>query len=154
MKFSDNLAAQLTPEWRSKYIDYEMLKKIIYSIQSKMNATDLEGGEYEQELNLVIENMCKNFIVEIHKQLDGVIEFYKSQELQIMVKFSELKKDLDQLMVANEKGIGFLYRSRRLDDLRFAFREFYLNLVILQNYRELNSTGFRKILKKFDKVSK
>ena len=32
------------------------------------------------------------------------------------------------------------------------FSEFYLNLVLLQNYQQLNATGFRKILKKHDKL--
>ena len=37
------------------------------------------------------------------------------------------------------------YRKR--NDLKLAFSEFYLMLVLLQNYQTLNFTGFRKILK-------
>ena len=37
-------------------------------------------------------------------------------------------------------------------DLKLALSEFYLSLVLLQNYQSLNFTGFRKILKKHDKV--
>lgn len=33
------------------------------------------------------------------------------------------------------------------------FSEFYLNLVLLQNYQQMNATGFRKILKKHDKLT-
>lgn len=33
-----------------------------------------------------------------------------------------------------------------------AFSEFYLSLILLQNYQNLNHTGFRKILKKHDKL--
>lgn len=43
--------------------------------------------------------------------------------------------------------------TRKLQDLKLAFAEFYLSLVLLQNYQSLNFTGFRKILKKHDKVS-
>lgn len=43
--------------------------------------------------------------------------------------------------------------SRKLQDLKLAFAEFYLSLVLLQNYQSLNFTGFRKILKKHDKVN-
>lgn len=52
----------------------------------------------------------------------------------------------------------FLKRSTRqqpvmkLSDLKLAFSEFYLSLILLQNYQNLNFTGFRKILKKHDKV--
>jgi hypothetical protein len=42
------------------------------------------------------------------------------------------------------------YRKRT--DLKLAFSEFYLMLVLLQNYQTLNFTGFRKILKKHDKL--
>lgn len=42
---------------------------------------------------------------------------------------------------------------RKVQDLKLAFSEFYLGLILLQNYQNLNFTGFRKILKKHDKVS-
>lgn len=42
--------------------------------------------------------------------------------------------------------------KQKLKELRFAFSEFYLFLVYLQNYQHLNFTGFRKILKKYDKI--
>lgn len=35
--------------------------------------------------------------------------------------------------------------------LRNAYSEFYLTLVLLQNFQSLNETGFRKICKKYDK---
>ncbi len=41
---------------------------------------------------------------------------------------------------------------RRRTDLKLAFSEFYLMLILLQNYQTLNFTGFRKILKKHDKL--
>lgn len=41
---------------------------------------------------------------------------------------------------------------RKLQELKLAFSEFYLGLILLQNYQTLNFTGFRKILKKHDKL--
>lgn len=41
---------------------------------------------------------------------------------------------------------------RKAYDLKLAFSEFYLSLILLQNYQNLNVTGFKKILKKHDKV--
>ncbi|RWS07783.1 xenotropic and polytropic retrovirus receptor 1-like protein, partial [Dinothrombium tinctorium] len=44
------------------------------------------------------------------------------------------------------------YKSRKMHELKLGFSEFYLSLVLLQNYQNLNFTGFRKILKKHDKL--
>nr|KAG5685268.1 hypothetical protein BaRGS_034274 [Batillaria attramentaria] len=44
------------------------------------------------------------------------------------------------------------HNTRKLHDLKLAFSEFYLSLILLQNYQTLNFTGFRKILKKHDKL--
>jgi len=44
--------------------------------------------------------------------------------------------------------------KKSLHDIKLAYSEFYLGLVLLQNYQTLNFTGFRKILKKHDKVHK
>jgi xenotropic and polytropic retrovirus receptor 1 len=41
-----------------------------------------------------------------------------------------------------------------LQEFKLAFSEFYLSLILLQNYQSLNHTGFRKILKKHDKLLK
>ncbi|KOB70899.1 Xenotropic and polytropic murine leukemia virus receptor xpr1 [Operophtera brumata] len=41
---------------------------------------------------------------------------------------------------------------RKVQELKLAFSEFYLSLILLQNYQNLNYTGFRKILKKHDKL--
>lgn len=56
-------------------------------------------------------------------------------------------------VVRNGGGNGGGQASHRhLKHLKFAFSEFYLMLVYLQSYQHLNFTGFRKILKKYDKI--
>lgn len=45
-------------------------------------------------------------------------------------------------------------KYKKEHDLKLAFSEFYLSLILLQNYQTLNNTGFRKILKKHDKIFK
>lgn len=42
--------------------------------------------------------------------------------------------------------------GKKLHELKLAFSEFYLGLILLQNYQQLNFTGFRKITKKYDKL--
>ncbi|CAF4521537.1 unnamed protein product, partial [Rotaria socialis] len=43
-------------------------------------------------------------------------------------------------------------QNRKVNELKAAFSEFYLMLVLLKNYQTLNSSGFRKILAKHDKL--
>lgn len=40
----------------------------------------------------------------------------------------------------------------KITDLKLAFSEYYLSLILIQNYQKLNFTGFRKIQKKHDKL--
>lgn len=80
-------------------------------------------------------------------------------------RFATLNNELSEIL--SEEGQGrskIRYRNnilqkkpvsaRKLQELKLAFSEFYLFLILLQNYQNLNFTGFRKILKKHDKVGK
>lgn len=80
-------------------------------------------------------------------------------------KYANLKSELCEIHDENFQGKqGFLRHgrnilqkrsvsARKIQELKLAFSEFYLSLILLQNYQNLNFTGFRKILKKHDKVS-
>ncbi|GAA6074610.1 xenotropic and polytropic retrovirus receptor 1 homolog [Tachysurus ichikawai] len=41
MKFTEHLAAHITPEWRKQYIQYEAFKEMLYSAQDQ--APSIEG---------------------------------------------------------------------------------------------------------------
>lgn len=62
----------------------------------------------------------------------------------------ESKKNL--LLKRPNNRAGQNQPAMKISDLKLAFSEFYLSLILLQNYQNLNFTGFRKILKKHDKV--
>lgn len=80
-------------------------------------------------------------------------------------KYAALKSELAVSKNSNEQGeekpnkLGRTLKRNnkqpvmKISDLKLAFSEFYLSLILLQNYQNLNFTGFRKILKKHDKVS-
>uniref|UniRef100_A0A8C6LP35 Xenotropic and polytropic retrovirus receptor 1b n=1 Tax=Nothobranchius furzeri TaxID=105023 RepID=A0A8C6LP35_NOTFU len=78
---------------------------------------------------------------------------------------NELQSSLDAQRESSASGLGLRRRKtvfalsqkerckhRNIKDLQLAFSEFYLSLILLQNYQNLNFTGFRKILKKHDKI--
>ncbi|KAI2661844.1 hypothetical protein H4Q32_007531 [Labeo rohita] len=77
---------------------------------------------------------------------------------------NELQTSLDAQRESNAPGLRSRRKTvfplsnkernkhRNIKDLQLAFSEFYLSLILLQNYQNLNFTGFRKILKKHDKI--
>lgn len=69
-------------------------------------------------------------------------------ELQNCQQLNKTIEDIKNVPKLKKKKKTF----RKLHDLKLAFSEFYLSLILLQNYQTLNFTGFRKILKKHDKV--
>lgn len=63
-------------------------------------------------------------------------------------------KEKDNFLNQGRKMLGKKNQVpvKKVRELKLAFSEFYLSLILLQNYQNLNFTGFRKILKKHDKV--
>ncbi len=59
---------------------------------------------------------------------------------------------LKQSNLINQFGKIKRHQYQKLNDLKLAFSEFYLMITLLKNYQILNYTGFRKILKKHDKL--
>jgi hypothetical protein len=51
----------------------------------------------------------------------------------------------------DKQGKHPMHHNKTINDLKVAFSEYYLMLVLLQRYQLLNFTGFRKVLKKHDK---
>ncbi|KAF5279086.1 hypothetical protein FQA39_LY05764 [Lamprigera yunnana] len=93
------------------------------------------------------------------KELKKINTFYSEKLAEATRKFatltSELKTTLDLILQKGKSRKDADQRkvpARKIQELKFAFSEFYLSLILLQNYQTLNFTGFRKILKKHDKL--
>lgn len=104
------------------------------------------------------------FFQQCDQELKKINTFFSEKMAEATRKYamlnSELKISLDAsnntksgLKKAQRLLKGADVPARKLQDLKLAFSEFYLSLILLQNYQNLNFTGFRKILKKHDKVS-
>lgn len=98
------------------------------------------------------------------KELAKINTFYSEKLAEATRKHANLRTELSEAL---EEGFrvkeGFLRSkknllrkknvpARKIQELKLAFSEFYLSLILLQNYQNLNFTGFRKILKKHDKL--
>lgn len=101
-------------------------------------------------------NFDEQFFLYCDRELKKINTFYAEKLAEATRKFanlnSELKDSLQQLRFGKKKDNKKVATTRKLQDLKLAFSEFYLSLILLQNYQTLNHTGFRKILKKHDKL--
>ncbi|CAL4061332.1 unnamed protein product, partial [Meganyctiphanes norvegica] len=159
MKFAEHLAAHITPEWRKQYISYEEMKAMLYAAVEQAPSPEVTEAEV---ITRYYARFDEQFFRVCDKELAKINTFFSEKMAEATRKYTTLKSDLlaskeqygDGLR--NRKGLSFLPKlnvpARKMQDLKLAFSEFYLSLILLQNYQNLNFTGFRKILKKHDKL--
>ncbi|KAB0796916.1 hypothetical protein PPYR_10977 [Photinus pyralis] len=154
MKFAEHLSAHITPEWRKQYINYEEMKSLIYAAVEQIPCDDVDPDH----LSRYFAKFDEQFFHYCDKELAKINTFYSEKLAEATRKSANLKSELSE--VTNDpnsfpkKGIlkNRNVSARKIQDLKLAFSEFYLSLILLQNYQNLNFTGFRKILKKHDKL--
>lgn len=111
-----------------------------------------------EELRKHFANFDEQFFHYCDQELKKINTFYAEKLAEATRKFatltSELKDSLNSLRTSGSHKNRERRKvpTRKLQDLKLAFSEFYLSLILLQNYQTLNNTGFRKILKKHDKL--
>ncbi|XP_077506786.1 solute carrier family 53 member 1 [Amblyomma americanum] len=173
MKFTEHLAAHITPEWRKQYISYEEMKTMLYGAVERAPSAEVVE---QSVITRYLASFDEDFFQYCDKELAKINTFYSEKLAEATRKFSNLKSELNNYISKLEShrlsgstaagGGGRLglmrafdrqaqevkIHTRKIHDLKLAFSEFYLSLILLQNYQNLNFTGFRKILKKHDKL--
>ncbi|XP_050331542.1 xenotropic and polytropic retrovirus receptor 1 homolog [Bactrocera neohumeralis] len=155
MRFTERLSAVLTPEWRSQYINYEQLKEMLL-IAVDNAPTDQSELRAIQSYQAVFDD---KFFDRCDMELQKVNTFFAEKLAEAKRKhvalISEVKRSLNDAEQRGRVSVPDLLTvlsKKKKREYRFAFSELYLSLVLLQNYQSLNHTGFRKILKKHDKL--
>ncbi|KAL7739523.1 hypothetical protein ACLKA6_012667 [Drosophila palustris] len=142
MKFGKTFESYLTTEWRQQYMNYTELKEMI------REAVNEAPSSKDAPLSVILEyfeNFEGNFFAACHEELTRVQDFYaqKLAEARRKVYTMEIQLNASQSL-PNQ-------RSPNTRSLGLACSEFYLSLIMLQNFQSLNYTAFRKICKKYDK---
>ncbi|XP_063703623.1 solute carrier family 53 member 1 [Culicoides brevitarsis] len=156
MKFAEHLSAHITPEWRKQYINYEEMKAMIYmAVEKAPSAEAVDEGVLQRHFA----NFDETFFHFCDSELKKINTFYSEKLAEATRKFAALQVELKTALeaTANPKAKQKTNKKtalpyRKAQELKLAFSEFYLSLILLQNYQNLNHTGFRKILKKHDKL--
>ncbi|KAJ1146113.1 hypothetical protein NDU88_012395 [Pleurodeles waltl] len=108
----------------------------------------------------------ETFFQTCEKELTKVNNFYAEKLAEAQRRLTTLETELELVSEApQEDAIGLGKQKRLLRrnssnraqhktmcDLKLAFSELYLSLVLLENYQNLNYMGFHKITKKHDKL--
>lgn len=166
MKFTEHLSAHITPEWRKQYIQYEAFKEMLYAAQDQAPSIEVTDEDTVKRYYAKFE---EKFFQTCEKELAKINTFYSEKLAEAQRRFATLQNELQSSLdaqresLANSRGLRrrktvFALsqqercKHRNIKDLQLAFSEFYLSLILLQNYQNLNFTGFRKILKKHDKI--
>nr|XP_023014891.1 xenotropic and polytropic retrovirus receptor 1 [Leptinotarsa decemlineata] len=153
MKFAEHLTAHITPEWRKQYINYEEMKAMLYmAVEEAPSAESVEPEVVARHFA----NFDEQFFHYCDKELKKINTFYAEKLAEATRKFANLNSELidsvKQLNMGKKKTGKKNIPVRKMQELKLAFSEFYLSLILLQNYQTLNHVGFRKILKKHDKL--
>uniref|UniRef100_A0A8B9H9K9 Xenotropic and polytropic retrovirus receptor 1a n=1 Tax=Astyanax mexicanus TaxID=7994 RepID=A0A8B9H9K9_ASTMX len=165
MKFAEHLSAHITPEWRKQYIQYEAFKEMLYAAQDQAPSIEVTDEDTVKRYYAKFE---EKFFQTCEKELSKINTFYSEKLAEAQRRFATLQNELQSSLDAQRESNAPGLRNRRktvfpltheernkhrnIKDLKLAFSEFYLSLILLQNYQNLNFTGFRKILKKHDKI--
>lgn len=111
----------------------------------------------EEVLKRHFANFDENFFLYCDQELKKINTFYSEKLAEATRKYASLSTELKEAIEMSQKSTKKSSQKgqipqRKVQELRLAFSEFYLSLILLQNYQNLNYTGFRKILKKHDKL--
>ncbi|KAK9761041.1 phosphate system positive regulatory protein pho81 [Basidiobolus ranarum] len=154
MKFGKYIQTQQFPEWASYYVNYKGLKKIINNlgheevpVSSDVLLQNTLGGGADARSRL-LQSQKAAFFFKLERELEKVNIFYLQKESDLKVRLRTL---IDKKKILQSRTS---YSLSSLASLREAFAQFQHDLNKLQQFVEINATGFRKILKKWDKQSK
>ena len=98
MKFSHSLQFNSVPDWSSHYIAYSNLKKLIYTLEQRVNqqAAHTADAESSPLLNGAAEEPDKVFTNALDAELEKVCSFYQLKELEIYGELDHLIKDEEE----------------------------------------------------------
>ncbi|OAY49352.1 SPX domain-containing protein 3 [Manihot esculenta] len=148
MKFGKRLKQQIQetlPDWRDKYLSYKELKKLVRLVSSAplLMSGSIENGKAEAE-----------FVYLLNNEIDKFNAFFMEQEEDFIIRHKELQQRIQTVIDAwgpnGNQPSGAEYKNE-MGKIRKDIINFHGEMVLLENYSNINYTGLAKILKKYDK---
>ncbi|GMN50434.1 hypothetical protein TIFTF001_019594 [Ficus carica] len=130
MKFGKRLKQQIEetlPDWKDKFLSYKELKKLVRLISS---APALLSGSREYG------KAAAEFVYLLNNEIDKFNAFFMEQE--------------EDFIIRHKPNSEAIYKEE-MGKIRKDIVDFHGEMVLLENYSNINYTGLAKILKKYDK---
>ncbi|CUM66031.1 uncharacterized protein PRCAT00003685001 [Priceomyces carsonii] len=176
MKFGKYLASRQLelPEYSGHFIDYKALKKLIKQLAipatSSSNRDGTRTSLTQQEIQETLKENKASFFFRVERELDKVNALYLEKQANLAVNLDVLIRKKNELFnksryALNTYGNGSTYNGSSTSNSNFKnsisylnlyqnFKKIHQDLIRLQQFIELNETGFSKVVKKWDKRSK
>lgn len=169
MKFGKYLASRQLelPEYSGHFIDYKALKKLIKQLAIPTNGPTnqpITGRLDQPEIQKRLKENKALFFFRVERELDKVNSFYLEKQanlavnldLLVMKKNELFKKSNEIIKQAKDQDPAVLNFRNSISYLNLYqnFKKIHQDLIRLQQYIELNESGFSKVVKKWDKRSK
>lgn len=148
MKFGKRLKQQVQetlPDWRDKFLSYKELKKLVRLISSAppFSYGSVEFGKAEAE-----------FVRLLNSEIDKFNTFFMEQEEDFIIRHEELKQRIQKVIdtwgPSGSQPSEAEYKEQ-MRKIRKNIVNFHGEMVLMENYSNINYTGLAKILKKYDK---
>ncbi|XP_020571949.1 SPX domain-containing membrane protein Os06g0129400-like isoform X3 [Phalaenopsis equestris] len=131
VNFGKKLMKDQIPEWKRCYINYKLMKKRVRQYAEQIQ----NGGDRRQFL--------KEFSRMLDDQIEKIVLFLLEQQGLLASRIEQLAEQRANLSEQPDFS--------KILELTEAYKEVGYDLVKLLKFVDLNATGIRKILKKFDK---
>lgn len=128
------------------FINYKALKKLIKSL-----AVPQYGNGVETDIERQLQENKTSFFFRLERELEKVNAFYLEKESDLKIRLEILVSKKNGAIAKNRLGSKTSIAYTTLYD---GFKRFSRDLDRLEQFVELNQTGFSKVLKKWDKRSK
>ncbi|KAK6460277.1 positive regulatory protein of phosphate pathway [Scheffersomyces coipomensis] len=177
MKFGKYLASRQLelPEYSGHFIDYKALKKLIK--QLAIPTTFINDNSHtgtgagtprpltQPEIQQTLKENKAQFFFRVERELDKVNSFYLEKQANLAINLDLLILKKNELLNKTNEFIKLQQNDSNLINANFRnsisylnlyqnFKKIHQDLLRLQQFIELNETGFSKVVKKWDKRSK
>ncbi|XP_058737279.1 SPX domain-containing membrane protein At4g22990-like isoform X2 [Vicia villosa] len=130
--FGKKLRESQIQEWKGYYINYKFMKKKV-----KRYTEQIEVGAQNHH------NVLRDFSLLLDNQIEKIVLFLLEQQGVLAGRLTRIGEDHQSVVQQPD--------CSKISEVQEAYREVGRDLLKLLYFVEMNATGLRKILKKFDK---